>query len=87
MHLNCYSNSFGNREFNLSSMKKNMGGIDRIIRFIAAAIIGGLFYMNSIEGTLAYVLLAVASIFVITSFVSSCPLYSLIGLNTCKVKK
>ncbi|MEP3209831.1 MAG: DUF2892 domain-containing protein [Maribacter sp.] len=67
-------------------MKKNMGGTDRIIRFIVAAIIGVLFYMNIIEGTLAYVLLALAGVFVLTSFVSFCPLYALVGLDTCKVK-
>ncbi len=67
-------------------MKKNMGGTDRIIRFIVAAVIGVLFYMNIIEGTLAYVLLALAAVFVLTSFVSFCPLYALVGLNTCKVK-
>lgn len=63
-----------------------MGGTDRIIRFIVAAVIGVLFYMNIIEGTLAYVLLALAGVFVLTSFVSFCPLYALVGLDTCKVK-
>ncbi|TMM57481.1 DUF2892 domain-containing protein [Maribacter algarum] len=67
-------------------MKKNMGGADRIIRFIVATVVGVLFYMNIIEGTLAYVLLALAGIFVLTSFISFCPLYALVGLNTCKVK-
>ena len=68
-------------------MKTNMGGIDRIIRIIVAAVIGVLFYMNIIQGTLAYVLLAVGGIFALTSFVSFCPLYAIVGLNTCKVKK
>ncbi len=68
-------------------MKKNMGGLDRIVRFVVAAVIGILFYMNIIEGTLAYVLIALAGIFVVTSFISFCPLYTLVGLNTCKVKK
>lgn len=63
-----------------------MGGTDRIIRFIVAGIIGVLFYMNIIEGTLAYVLLALAGVFVLTSFVSFCPLYSIVGLSTCKVE-
>jgi len=67
-------------------MKKNMGGADRIIRFIVAAVVGVLFYMNIIEGTLAYVLLALSGIFLVTSFISFCPLYALVGLNTCKVE-
>jgi len=67
-------------------MKKNMGGLDRIIRFVAAAIVVVLYATGLLQGTLAYVLLALAVIFVLTSFVSFCPLYALVGLNTCKVK-
>ncbi len=44
-------------------MKKNMGGLDRIIRFIIAATIGFLYYNGTIEGILAYVLLALGGIF------------------------
>lgn len=68
-------------------MKKNMGGVDRIIRIIVAAVIGLLYWQGIIEGTLAYVLFAVAGVFVLTSFISFCPLYSIVGLNTCKIKK
>ncbi len=63
-----------------------MGGTDRIIRLVVAAVVGYLFYNGTIEGTLGYVLLAVAAVFVLTSFISFCPLYALVGLNTCKVK-
>lgn len=64
-----------------------MGGADRIVRIVAAVVIGVLFWQGIISGTLAYVLLALAAVFVLTSFISFCPLYSLVGLNTCKVKK
>ena len=68
-------------------MKKNMGGADRMIRFIIAIAVAALYYFDVIGGTLAYVLMALAAIFVITSFVSFCPLYTFIGLNTSKGKK
>ena len=68
-------------------MKKNMGGADRIIRIIIAALVGVLYWQGIIEGTLAYVLLAVTGVFLVTSFVSFCPLYTIVGLNTCRVKK
>ncbi len=68
-------------------MKKNMGGADRMIRFIVAIAVVALYYFDVIDGTLAYILMALAAIFVITSFVSVCPLYSLLGLNTGKEKK
>jgi len=68
-------------------MKKNMGGADRIIRIIIALIVGALYYFKIIDGTIAYVLLALSAVFVLTSFISFCPLYTLFGLNTCKVKQ
>ena len=68
-------------------MKKNMGRTDRMIRILIALVIAILYWQKIIDGTLAYVLLALAAIFVLTSFVSFCPLYSLVGLNTCKTKK
>lgn len=63
-----------------------MGGTDRMVRFILALIVLALFYFNVVQGTLAYVLLALSGIFVLTSLVSFCPLYTLFGLNTCKLK-
>jgi hypothetical protein len=65
-------------------MKKNMGGLDKTIRVIIAAIIAVLFLTNVITGILGVVLLVLAGIFVLTSFISFCPLYAPFGLNTCK---
>ena len=68
-------------------MKKNMGNADRIIRFMAAALVAILYFTNVISGTLAIVLGVVAVIFILTSFISFCPVYTLLGINTCPVKK
>ena len=68
-------------------MKKNMGNGDRFIRILLAIIIGILYYTEVISGTLGLVLLILAGIFVLTSFVSFCPLYAPLGISTCKVKK
>ncbi|MCW8982328.1 MULTISPECIES: DUF2892 domain-containing protein [Altibacter] len=65
-------------------MKKNMGGTDRMLRIVIALGILALYYFRIIEGTLGIVLLVLASIFVITSFVSFCPLYAPFGISTCK---
>ena len=64
-------------------MKKNMGSIDKIIRLIIAAVIGVLFFTNIISGTLGIILLVLAGIFVLTSLISFCPLYTLVGASTC----
>jgi len=52
-----------------------MGPADKIIRFIIAAVIGVLYFMNIVSGTLGIVLLVLGGIFVLTSLVSFCPLY------------
>ena len=44
-------------------MKKNMGALDKSLRVLIAIVIALLFYLDAIEGTLAYVLMAFAIIF------------------------
>jgi hypothetical protein len=65
-------------------MRTNMGSADKMIRIIIAAIITGLFIGNIISGTVGYLLLALAAIFLLTSFVSFCPLYLPFGISTKK---
>lgn len=68
-------------------MKKNMGTTDRLIRTIIALIALYLYFGGIVTGTLGIVLIVVAAVFLLTSLVSFCPLYSIVGLNTCPVKK
>lgn len=68
-------------------MKKNMGSADRIIRLVIAAVLAFLFYNGTISGTLGIVAVVAAAVFALTSLVSFCPLYPLLGINTCSVKK
>jgi len=63
-------------------MKKNMGKTDRIIRITIAAIIAVLYFMNVISGTWTIVLGVLALVFVLTSFISFCPLYLPFGIST-----
>ena len=65
-------------------MQKNMGSTDKMIRSIIGIIIAILYYSGIINGTLAIVLLAFAILFLLTSFISFCPLYKLLGINTNK---
>lgn len=67
-------------------MKKNMGGVDKMIRVILAVIAGILVYFEVVEDTLAYILLAVAAISVLTSLVGFCPMYGLLGIDSCSKK-
>ena len=63
-----------------------MGSADRVIRLIIAAVVGVLYYTGTISGTLGIVLLVLAGVFVLTSFVGFCPLYAPFGLKTCPAK-
>ncbi len=67
-------------------MKKNLGNADRIIRLCVAGILGLLWFQNIITGTLGVVALAVAAVFVLTSFIGWCPLYALFGIKSMTKK-
>ena len=67
-------------------MKKNMGTIDRIIRFVLAIVVAVLYFTGNISGTVAIVLGVIAIIFILTSFISLCPLYSVLGISTAGKK-
>ena len=66
-------------------MTTNMGMIDRGGRFLIAAILAYLALgAGVLTGPLFWLGLAVAAVFTLTAFVGNCPLYSIIGLKTCK---
>lgn len=65
-------------------MKKNLGKTDRIVRLILAVVLAILLFSGVISGTLGWVLGILAIIFLGTSAVSFCPIYYVLGINTCK---
>ncbi|MDE3143351.1 MAG: DUF2892 domain-containing protein [Bacteroidota bacterium] len=69
-------------------MKKNMGFADRAIRIIIAIVIVALYFTKTepVTGTLGIVLLVVGAVFLLTSLVSFCPLYTVLGIKTSKSK-
>jgi len=64
-----------------------MGSADRIIRVVLAIIMAVLYFTGTVSGTIGLVLLILAGIFVLTSFVSFCPLYAPFGIRTCSTEK
>lgn len=68
-------------------MKTNMGILDRTIRTIMAILSGLLVYLGFVAGVSSFVLLAVAGIFILTSLVGFCPLYGILGVDTCNASK
>jgi hypothetical protein len=67
-------------------MKKNMGTTDKVIRIIIALLLIGLKLGGVVSGTLGIVFLGVGIIFILTSLISFCPLYTIFGINTCPKK-
>ncbi|MDE1205246.1 YgaP family membrane protein [Tenacibaculum larymnensis] len=67
-------------------MKKNMGNTDKAIRTLIALIIAALSYFEFITGIFGNILLVLAIILLVTSLINFCPLYKLLGINTCKTK-
>ncbi|MCO7184368.1 DUF2892 domain-containing protein [Tenacibaculum sp. XPcli2-G] len=67
-------------------MKKNMGNTDKAVRTLIALIIAALSYFEFITGIFGNILLVLAIILLVTSLINFCPLYKLLGINTCKTK-
>ena len=67
-------------------MKRNIGRTDRMVRIALALLFGGLYFTGTVIGTWGLVLLAFAAIFLLTSFLSFCPVYYAFGANTCEKK-
>jgi len=68
-------------------MKQNMGNVDRIIRVLLAAVFAYLYFSGTVTSILGLALVILGAVFILTSLVSFCPLYTLVGLNTCPKKQ
>ena len=65
-------------------LKKNEGNLDRILRIVVgAALIAG-YFMNS-GGAYSWLYL-LGIIPLVTGLIGSCPLYTIFGISTCKLK-
>lgn len=67
-------------------MKKNMSMTDRIIRFVLVIAIIIILYAELVKGTLATVIGIIGIIFVVTSILGWCPLYTILKINGLKGK-
>lgn len=64
-------------------MQVNEGTIDRILRLTVAAIIIVLFFIGIIDGYWS-LLLVLSGMFLMSGTTGYCPLYTPLGINTCK---
>lgn len=69
-------------------MTNNMGTIDRAIRLIVAGVLLFLAFGGSgmfASDLMFWLALLVSIVFAVTAVVGTCPLYSLLGIRTCRV--
>ena len=64
---------------------KNVGSIDRILRIVAGIVILSLFFIYP-ESSWRYVAL-IGIVPLLTGLMSTCPLYSILGISSCPMKK
>lgn len=60
---------------------KNVGSIDKVARLV----IGALLILGALMGYGVWMWIGVIPL--VTALMGSCPLYSILGLSTCPVKK
>ncbi len=67
-------------------MSMNMGKADRALRIVIALCLLFVAFSTSFAaaGLLHWLAIVVAAVFVVTSVMGNCPLYSIVGLKTCR---
>lgn len=64
-------------------MKYNLGGIERPIRIVLGIVLLGIGAFAGLPVTATTVLLVVGTIALVTGAISYCPVWALLGFNTC----
>jgi len=67
-------------------MAKNVGKNDKTIRLIVAIVIAILILTGDLHGAWGWILGIIAVILAITSAISFCPVYKVLGISTCPTK-
>lgn len=63
-------------------MNVNLSTADRVIRFLLFVVAMGLFLLEIIDGWLAYTLVIAGTVLLLTSLMSFCPIYRILGIKT-----
>ncbi|NNM83454.1 MAG: DUF2892 domain-containing protein [Burkholderiales bacterium] len=65
-------------------MKANVGGVDKAVRIVAGIALLSLFFL--LDGSMKYLGL-IGIVPIATALIGWCPLYTLLGISTCPLKK
>jgi hypothetical protein len=64
---------------------KNVGSVDRMLRILVGVVLIALFFLYPGAWWRYYALIGIVPL--ATGLLSTCPLYSILGVSTCPVKK
>ena len=67
-------------------MKANINNVDKAVRIFLAIAAAVLYFTGIITGIPGIILLVVGAVLLLTSFISFCPIYHLLGISTRKNK-
>jgi len=67
-------------------MKANVGGIDRIVRLLAGLALIAVGALGLVAAPWNIVAMVAGAVFTLTSVIRFCPLYTILGINSCSVK-
>lgn len=68
-------------------MTVNEGTLDRTVRAVVGVVLVAAWLLGWLTGTLAVVLGIVGIVLLATAAVGFCPMYRLLGMNTCAVPR
>jgi Protein of unknown function (DUF2892) len=73
------------RETEVQMFKTNVGSVDRAIRFIVGLALLAAFFLYPDASWRYWTLIGIVPL--ATALMGSCPLYSMLGMSTCPVKR
>ena len=67
-------------------MAVNVGTVDRVLRALVGLLaLAGAFALGWFSGWMVWAAAAVGVIMLLTAAVGTCPIYRLVGINTCRI--
>ncbi|MEZ5093468.1 DUF2892 domain-containing protein [Nocardioides sp.] len=66
-------------------MTTNVGSPDKIARIVLGVVAAVVAFLVGPASVLGIILFVVAAILVVTALTGFCPLYRIVGINTCKI--
>lgn len=65
------------------AMKCNVGSADKVVRVLLAFAAGSYATFGGVEGWLRVVLYVIATVLLLTALIGFCPLYRVVGVDSC----